>query len=66
MNLKKEIYSCRVGVVVFFPDVLKQLTENEDFKKGVDGQKGLQRGDPMNAFKKAMGMEVANDDDDDE
>ena len=24
----------RVGVVVFFPDVLKQLTENEDFKKG--------------------------------
>lgn len=50
-------------VIVFFPDVLKGLTENEDFKKGVEGQKGMQ-GDPMDMWKKVMGMETKQDDDD--
>ena len=54
---------CRVGVIVFFPDVLKSLTDNEDFKKGVEGQKGLQ-GDPMMQWKRAMGLESKADDDD--
>jgi hypothetical protein len=40
-----------VCVIVFFPDVLKGLTDNEDFKKGVEGQKGLQ-GDPMAQWRK--------------
>lgn len=48
---------------MFFPDVLKSLTENEDFKKGVEGQKGLQ-GDPMMQWKRAMGLESKTDDDD--
>lgn len=62
--LSNSSYYCfRVGVIVFFPDVLKSLTDNEEFKKGVDSQKGLQ-GDPMKVWKNYMGLESKADDDD--
>ena len=53
----------RVVVVVFFPDVMKSLTDNEEFKKGMASQKDLQK-DPMASWKRAMGLETKHDDDD--
>ena len=50
-------------VVVCFPDVLKGLTESEEFKKGIASQKDMQS-DPMAGFKRAMGIESKPDDDD--
>ena len=52
-------------MVVFFPDVMKGLTENEEFKKGIESQKDSQK-DPMGTWKKLMGLQSKADDDDDD
>ena len=55
---------CRVIVIVFFPDALKGITENEEFKKGIASQKDMQQSDPTAVWKKMMGLESKGDDDD--
>ena len=62
-NCYLNYFDFRVVVVVFFPDVMKSLTDNEEFKKGMASQKDLQK-DPMASWKRAMGLETKHDDDD--